>query len=409
MNKLYIVGLGPGAEKFILPAAREKIEKSDVLIGGSRNLALFEYLDKEKIVIGNNLKDIYKFIEDNIARKSITVLASGDPALYGIMDSLNKNLEGIELETIPGISSLQYLCCKLNLSWNDMLITSVHGRSPAQLPALLANSEKTALFTGGGHTPDAVCREMASYGLKDYIVHVGENLSYPDEKVTVGTPETIGGMTFGALTLMLIQKQGKTAEPERRWEYSVPGIPDDMFVRGQVPMTKEEVRAVSLSKLRLSTNSTVFDIGAGTGSVALECALVCSRGMVYAVERNAEGLGLIRENAKNFGVSNIVTVDGEAPEVLTGLPIPDRIFIGGSGGNMDEILAWISANCGKVRVVANTVTVESTYEALEGFKKYGFTNIEIVNAAITRSRSVGGKHLMQAANPVNVISADKGE
>ena len=408
-NKLHVIGMGPGSKDLVHSAANELIEKCDVLIGGRRNLEPYSHLCKEMVVIGNNLDDIYQYIIDNMENKRIAVLASGDPGLYSIMTSLKENLPQADMEVIPGISSLQYLCSKLHLNWNDIVITSVHGRQQSQLYDIIKTNMKAAVFTGGEQSPDAICRKMAELGLNNAVITVGENLSYTDERIVSGIPEELGKMHFDSLSIMIVQWKDKIDAAQAEWEYSTPGIPDHLFVRGDVPMTKEEIRAVSISKLRLKNNSIVYDIGAGTGSVSIECGLICKYGQVYAVEKDNEGLELIEKNAGKFGVQNISIVNGEAPAALNGLTLPDRIFIGGTGGNMGEIINWISKVCTDVRIVANTVTIESTYEAIEGLKSRGFRNIETVNLSVSRSREAGGKHLMVAANPIYIISADKGE
>lgn len=408
-NKLYVIGMGPGSRDLVHSAANELIEKSDVLIGARRNLEPYGHLSKEMVVIGNNLDGIYRYIKENMEYKKIVVLASGDPGIYSIMTSLKENLPQADMEVIPGISSLQYLCSKLHLNWNDIVITSVHGRRQSQLYDIIKANMKTAVFTGGVQSPDAICRKMTELGLNKAIVAVGENLSYENEKIITGTPDEIGKMTFDSLSLMIIQHKFKIDEDMSQWEYSTPGIPDHLFVRGNVPMTKEEIRAVSISKLKLKNDSIVYDIGAGTGSVSIECSLICKYGQVYAIEKDSEGIELIGKNAGKFGARNVSIISGEAPEALEGLPRPDRIFIGGTGGSMGEILGWIGRECPDVRVVVNTITIESTYEAIDGLKSRGFCNMEIVNLSVSRSREAGGKHLMIAANPIYIISAEKGE
>ncbi|SHI67731.1 bifunctional cobalt-precorrin-7 (C(5))-methyltransferase/cobalt-precorrin-6B (C(15))-methyltransferase [Lutispora thermophila] len=408
-NKLYVIGMGPGSKEFVHTAANELIEKCHVLIGGRRNLEAYSHLFKETLVIGNNLDEIYRYISSNIGKKSIAVLASGDPALYGIMSSLKENIPQVEMEVIPGVSSLQYLCSKLQLNWNDIVISSVHGRQQSQLYDIIKANKKTAIFTGGKQSPDAICRKMIELGLSNAVVAVGENLSYENERIKVGTPDEIGKKTFDNLSLMIIQHKDDIVDSPPQWEYSTPGIPDNFFVRGDVPMTKEEVRSVSISKLRLKYNSIVYDIGAGTGSVSIECGLICKYGKVYAIEKDSEGIKLIGKNAEKFGIRNINIVNGEAPGALEELPRPNRVFIGGTDGNMGEILDWIHRECSNVRVVLNTVTIESTCEAIGGLKSRGFINIEIINLSVSRGREAGGKHLMTAINPIYIITAEKGE
>lgn len=406
-GKLYVIGIGPGDENFTAPAAGKLIKSCDVIMGGKRNLEPYSQLNKEKIIIGSNLDEICSYISSNIKDKRIGVLATGDPGLYSIMETFKARLPGIDMEVVPGISSLQYLCSKVKLSWDDMYITSLHGREQADLTGIVRNNRKVGIFTGGEYRPDGVCRRLLENGLKYLTVTAGENLSYENERIVRGTPGEIAELNFDNLSIMIVENSAENLGAGREWGYATPGIPDDLFIRGDVPMTKEEIRAVSLSKLRLQENSIVCDIGAGTGSVSVECALRCAKGVVFAVERNDAGIELIKTNAQKFGVNNIQIVHGEAPAALEKLMNPDRVFIGGTGGSMADTLSWVEKLNRYVRVVINTVTIESTYEAIEALEKLGFENLEIINVSVSRSRQAGGKHLMQALNPVYIISADK--
>ncbi|MCX7711629.1 MAG: precorrin-6y C5,15-methyltransferase (decarboxylating) subunit CbiE [Clostridia bacterium] len=407
MKKLYIVGIGPGAEGYILPEAKRSIEESDVLIGGKRNLEIFKELNKEKIWIGNNLEEICQYILGNLETKSIAVVVTGDPGLYSILGFLKERLTGVPFEVIPGVSSLQYLCCKKKTNWNDLYITSLHGREQADFIDIIKSHPKVAVFTGGEAKPGKVCKKLIENGICDVQIAVGENLSYGNERIVSGPAEEIGQMDFEDLSIMLIEHGSIPVKTSGTWEYKNSSISDELFTRGNVPMTKEEVRAVSISKLRLKENCIVFDIGAGTGSVAVECALRCAKGKVYAVEKNREAIELIHENSIRFGSINLEVVEGEAPVVLTGLPEPDRVFIGGSSGNMESILEWVKSLSKAVRVVINAVTPESVYEALKGLEENNFLDIELVNISVSRGKKLGGKHLMQALNPVYIISAEK--
>lgn len=406
-KKIVIAGIGPGGRDYVLPAAEKAIGESDVLIGGKRNLALFSNPGRETFAIGNNLEEVSAFISENYASKAITVLATGDPGVFSIAEFLRGRLQDVEIEVIPGISSFQYLCAKLGLSWNDMRIASLHGREEDSLENIIRGNKKVAVFTGGTSSPEGVCIDVLKAGLEGVTVSVGENLSYPEERIVTGNPEQISKMNFDSLSIMIFQNSNCNRQA-KAWSHTTPGIPDNMFIRGDVPMTKEEVRAVTLSKLRLDEDSVVYDIGAGTGSVSIECAIRCPRGVVYAIERELDALDLIKENTGKFGVSNVHIVGGEAPGALKGLPVPDRVFIGGSGGSMSELLVLIKGFRSPVRVVANAVTIETAYEIINGMKEAGYEEPDIVVMNISRGRAAGGKHLMQAQNPVYIISSECG-
>ncbi|MGI6776948.1 MAG: precorrin-6y C5,15-methyltransferase (decarboxylating) subunit CbiE [Acetivibrionales bacterium] len=408
-NKIFLVGIGPGSSEYIVPAAKKVIYSSDVLIGGSRNLEQFESFDCKKIAVGNNLHEVCEYIMDNSEAENITVLASGDPGVYSIMDYLDRMLEGMQIEVIPGISSLQYLCSRIRLTWNDMCVTSMHGRCQDDFISMVRSNRKTGVFTGGNNRPEVICEELLRNGLSNLYITVGENLSYPDERIISGTPEEISRMRFKNLSVMVIENNYLQNETQKIWKHAVAGLPDSLFDRGGVPMTKEEVRAVSLSKLRLNKDSVVFDIGAGTGSVSIECALISKHGTVYAIEKNNEAIALIQKNIEKFGCRNIKVICGEAPSALTGLPKPDRIFIGGTGGNMLETLEWVKSLTKKARIVINAVTIESVYEAVKGLECNGFENIETISMGVSRGRKAGSKNLMEALNTVYIISGEKAD
>ncbi|WP_418792571.1 precorrin-6Y C5,15-methyltransferase (decarboxylating) subunit CbiT [Phosphitispora sp. TUW77] len=195
---------------------------------------------------------------------------------------------------------------------------------------------------------------------------------------------------------------------EMRWSYKTGGIPDELFHRGKVPMTKAEVRAVTLAKARLNDRHLIWDIGAGTGSITVEAALVSAKGTVYAVEKEAEGIALIKENSELFGVDNIAVIQGTAPEALFSLPAPDRVFIGGSGGNFRAIMDLVFQKLVRGgRIVINAVVLETFIEAVEIMQEYGFTDVDITQVSIAKTVDLGRIHMFKSHNPVFVISGEK--
>lgn len=194
----------------------------------------------------------------------------------------------------------------------------------------------------------------------------------------------------------------------KKWAYKSPGIPDEYFIRGKVPMTKEEVRAVTLSKLRIETDSKVLDIGAGTGSVTIEAAFQAKKGTVYAIEKNAEGIDLIKSNADAFGLNNIVVKEGIAPDDCDfGGVAFDRIFMGGTSGRMNQILEWCKVRLSEDgRVVVNTITIENTYKAIQALKDLNYENIDVAQVQVSKGRFVGSVTMMESNNPVYIISAN---
>lgn len=193
-----------------------------------------------------------------------------------------------------------------------------------------------------------------------------------------------------------------------RWAYATSGIPDSLFKRGKVPMTKEEVRTITISKLRLKSTDSIVDIGAGTGSISIEAALVANEGKIYAVEKNSEGIQLIKGNMSIFGVTNIDVVEGVAPEALTKIGEVDKVVLGGTGGNIAGIFEWVAQNLKTGgRIIVNAITIENLHSSQELMKSGGFENIEVICVSIAKGRAVGSLTMMEAQNPIYIISADK--
>lgn len=193
-----------------------------------------------------------------------------------------------------------------------------------------------------------------------------------------------------------------------KWIYKTGGIPDEMFARDEVPMTKAEVRAVTLAKARLQENHVIWDIGAGTGSISIEAALITLSGQVFAVEKKPEAVQLIKKNIEIFSTGNITVCSGVAPEALQGLPKPDRVFIGGSGGNLAEIIRYVHEKMPiGGRVVVNAIVLESLVTSVETMKKYGFGDIDVTQVSIAKTVDVGRLHMFKSHNPVFIISSEK--
>ncbi len=394
-----IIGIGPGDLDFLYPLAQKEIEKADVLIGGKRNLADFAHLHKETRIIGNNLKEIAAYIADNWEKKNIVVLASGDTGLFSIAKVLKEYLPQVDLTFYPGISSLQYLLAKKKMSWEEMKIISLHGKNCASLLNVIRHNAKVAVFTGGTNRPEVVAARIPWENLK---ITVGENLSYPEERIVSGSPKEIAALEFSSLSLMILEHDGKI---EENWAYLSPGIPNEAFLRDKVPMTKEESRALILSKLRLTGKNRILEVGAGTGSVTVEMALMVQEGEIWAIEQNPQAAALCRQNFQKFHLDNIALIEGNAPEdIPPGIDF-DRVFIGGSRGKMEAILAALPQR--PLRTVISAIAVETVVEAKEALLRFGYDNIEIVSLTIAKNKIAGGKNLMMGENPTYIIVGER--
>jgi len=400
-----IVGIGPGSRDSMTVAARRAIEKADCLIGAKRMLHAVASSGK-KLYDAIAPNDIAAFIRDHGEYRRFTVVLSGDVGFYSGAKKLLPLLSDCEVEVQPGVSSLVYLCARLKTSYEDVVTASVHGREENIVPVVKGNPRVFVLVGGEGGMAD-LCRSLIDAGLGDVKLHIGERLSYSDERITSGTARELACGVYDALCVALI-------ENEKAGAVVTHGLPDEAFLRGNgedgiVPMTKSEVRSVCLSKLRLTDRAVCWDIGAGTGSVAIEMAIQAKNGHVFAVERNEAALSLIEKNKERLGIRNLTVVNGYAPDACRDLPAPTHVFIGGSNGNMREILALLLEKNPNVRIVATAVTLESIAELADCMKEYPFTETETVSMTIARDRKLGAYHLMTGRNPVYIYTLQAGD
>lgn len=405
MRKVTIIGAGPGNPDLLSRAALDAIDIADVVIGAHRALA---GIDVPPDVVRCELvktADIVAALTDAASWQRAVVVMTGDVGLFSGARRLVEALSGdaqVDVRVIPGISSASYLAARLARPWQDWRFASAHGVA-CDIVAEAERAGELFLVTSGGEDPSRLSGELVQAGFGDARVTVAERLSYPDERITCATASEITGQTFDDLNVMLIEFAGGAASS--RWPYASSGIPDELFIRGDVPMTKQEVRAVALAKLRLTATDTVWDVGAGTGSVSIEAALVARAGSVWAVERNAAGVRLIRENADAFGCGNVHAVPGVAPEALAKLPVPDAVFVGGSAGELPSIVEAALEKNSQVRLCVPCVTVETLTEACTLLSGSRFKGFEACQVSAARAEAVGSHHLMKAQNPVFLVSA----
>lgn len=405
MRKVTIIGAGPGNPDLLSRAALDAIDIADVVIGAHRALA---GIDVPHGVVRCELvktADIVAALTDAASWQRAVVVMTGDVGLFSGARRLVEALSGdaqVDVRVIPGISSASYLAARLACPWQDWRFASAHGVA-CDIAVEAERAGELFLVTSGGEDPSRLSGVLVQAGFGDARVTVAERLSYPDERITCATASEIAGQTFDDLNVMLIEFAGGAASS--RWPYASSGIPDELFIRGDVPMTKQEVRAVALAKLRLTATDTVWDVGAGTGSVSIEAALVARAGSVWAVERNAAGVRLIRENADAFGCGNVHAVPGVAPEALAKLPVPDAVFVGGSAGELPSIVEAALEKNLQVRLCVPCVTVETLTEACALLSGSRFKGFEACQVSAARAEAVGSHHLMKAQNPVFLVSA----
>lgn len=399
MKKVYIIGLGIGNLDYMHKKAWDTIKACDCLIGAKRMLRDFQNLNKQiyECADAENIRDYI----NNSNYKAYGILVSGDSGFY----SLSKKITGlliqnsnVRIENISAVSSIQYFASRLNLPWDDIKYVSAHGRNVNIISNVIFN-KKTFILTSGDFRPDNICRILTSKGLGHLRVSVGENLSYENERIVDDEAAIIAKMKFDSLTVMIVHNDDFISMNE-----GYGSIKDEEFATGKAPMTKREVRTISIGKLKLKGDYTVYDIGAGTGSVSIEAALKLRNGTLYAVEKDLESAALIEKNIKKYKTCNIEVIKGTAPDVIVGLPNPDACFIGGSSGNMEEIINAVLTKNPQVNMVINTITLQSLNEAVRCMEKYRFDDVEIVSVSVAKSKKIGNYDLMMGQNPIYIIS-----
>lgn len=395
-KEIYIIGIGMGNLSCLTERAKILLEEAEVIIGAARII-------KEIQSWHSHLQEfIVEYFPDKIVRqikqsgkRRIVVAMSGDSGFYSGAKKLFIELEkaGIPVQIEPGISSLSYFASRLKLPWEDIKIVNLHGNIE-NLPAMLRKHEKVFAITGG--QTEEICKELTEAGFGDISLYIGKRLSYPEEEIIKTTPKEYKEKEKEPLTVLLFIR-----EKERR--FVTAGIPDNAFVRGNIPMTKSEIRALILSKLAVKETDIIYDVGAGTGSVSVELAIAAYRGKVYAVECQKEALFLIQENKKRFGCSNLEIIPGMAPEAIEGLLPADIVFIGGTKGNLFFILKQIIEKKHTVRIAVSAVTLETISEVFSNMEQLGIQIIDASQIAVTKLEKVGNYHMMKAQNPIFLV------
>ncbi len=402
MNKIYVIGAGVRGHEEFGRRALELIRQSDLLIGGERQLALFPDFTGERLVIDGNLGRVVERLKGHPGNP--VVLASGDPLFFGIGRHLLRNLPEADFEFLPNVSSVQYAFARIREPWDDTVFVSTHGRGLKEAVDRIVANDKAAVLTDEQHNPAAIARELLERGREGYTAWLCENLGSDEERIVRTDIRGLLEIEAAPLNVLILVKEYEAGGVGTR---AVLGIPDEEFATVRKLITKEEVRAVSLAKLRLRHDMTLWDIGAGSGSVSIEADQLLPNGEVYAIERNVQCLAFLKENLGKFQSRHVNVVAGEAPGCFEELPDPDRVFIGGSGGNLWDILKAIDLRLPAAgRVVINAVTLDTLTAATEFFENAGY-QLEVATVNVARTRPLTDYKLFEAHNPVFVITAVK--
>lgn len=397
-RQITLLGIGMGARGNLTEEARRACEQADLIVGAGRMLKTLSFFGKPMQELYRP-EEILAFLQQNPQYQSIVAAFSGDVGFYSGAGQLLARLakEDYESELLCGISSVAYAAARFGLSWQDMKLVSVHGRSQNVVGALRTHA-KVFVLAGKDDSIRALARTLIDYGFPQAVMHVGTCLSEPTETLLSGQPGEFLEFAQEGLSVAILENQAAERAAVTH------GLPDACFLRGAAPMTKEEVRSIALSKLALTRQAVVYDIGAGTGSIGIECALAAPEGMVYAIEKKEEAQKLLLENQRRLRAFNLTPIAGSAPEALQKLPAPTHAFIGGSSGSMDTIIALLLEKNPKVRIVISAIALETVSEVMRILQKNRFAQQEVVQVSVARAKALGSYHMMMGQNPVYLFT-----
>ena len=435
MAKIHVVGIGLDGLVGVSETVRQLVKQAKLLVGSSRHLSYFPSDQTEsktkRLLLGDLTETIAEIRQQlNKGADAIVILVSGDPLFFGLGRLLLAELPPEELTFHPHLSSIQLAFNRLKIPWQDAKIISIHGRSVDELiSALQQGVEKIAVLTDANNTPNAIANLIESLSLpSQYKLWVCENLGGDNERIvetsnlTSPNSETLNSKTLNSKTLNLTSLQEQKFAPlnvvvllsqNKHKELNLKnlpklGIPDNCFVCfSDRPglMTKREVRVLVLGELALHSEQIIWDVGAGTGSVSIEIARLFPSSQVYAIEKTAAGISLIHKNCDRFEVENVTVVPGKAPDALLNLPKCDRVFIGGSGGNLTEILDVCAKNLNPSGVIVLALaTLEHLNTALSWFQSHNW-EFQLLQVQLSRSVPVGQLTRFSPLNPVTIVSA----
>ena len=399
---LSVVGIGDDGAASLGPRATAIVQDAEVLCGGRRHLAMFPEHPAERVPITGGLDPLVQRLRSELGQRRVVVLASGDPGFYGIGPLLVERLGREQVEIVPNVGAVALAFARLGESWQDASVVSAHGRPLDPAIHQARGARKLAILTDESNTPSVVARALLDAGLEDASAHVFEHLGGRSERRFDGRLSEVAARTFCPPNVLIVLREPLAEHAP------VFGRTEAEFLHRGGLITKAEVRAVSLSKLRPRAGGTLWDVGAGCGSVAIEAAGLMPGGAVYAIERSSEQVELLRRNvAAASGHGTIVMIQGEAPAALAALPEPDAVFVGGSGGELEAILglAYDRLRPGG-RLVVNLATVERLATCLAWARRRGMSP-EVVQLAVSRGKDILGLTRLQAENPVFVVTLER--
>ncbi|MCS7016576.1 MAG: precorrin-6y C5,15-methyltransferase (decarboxylating) subunit CbiE [Gemmatales bacterium] len=409
-DKVYIVGVGADGWAGLTAHARRLLEEAEVILASDNVLPLLPRLSAETITVGNDLARLVQLVQQHMPRKTV-VLTSGDPLFYGVAKYLCDRLGKERFEIVPHVSTMQLAFARIKESWEDAYLTNLATHPLEEVLERIRTAETVGLFTTEQCNPSVVARALLERGIDYFTAAVCENLGMPNERVTQGELYDIAEMEFAPLNVLILKrKPHPVPAPHRVAGFRRFGNPESAFAQSQLKtslITKAEVRAIALALLNLQPTSTVWDIGAGSGSVAIEAAQLAEHGLVFAIEQDAADYHLILANCERFGVRNVRAIHGTAPAIFRELPRPDAIFVGGTGKEVSRLLeaAWEALLPGG-RLVINVATLDTLTRMYETLRRFG-PPVEVMLIQIARGVQQFDSLRFDAENPTFLLYISK--
>lgn len=402
-EEVAVVGMGADGMAGLGAEARERIAGASLVAGGRRLLSLLGAHPAPRLAIEGDLLAAAARIDEASRAGPVVVLATGDPNFFGIAALLRRALGAERVRVLPHLSSAQLAFARVGASWHDARFLSAHGRPLEPVVQQALRARKLAILTDPRHSPAVVARALVAAGMEaDCRAHLCERLGAPDERVRGGTLGEVAALEADALSLLLVLRERSAGGAPLRF-----GQAEEAFAHRRGQITKAQVRAVALAGLGLRPFGVLWDIGAGSGSVAVEAANLVPEAEVHAVERDAGQALLLRENVVRHFAANVRVVEGEAPQALAGLPDPHSVFLGGSGGRLPEILDAVHRRLRPGgRLVANFALLEHLLRADAQLRAAGCTTDVLALSSARGARTAGGTRL-RAENPVFILTAQR--
>jgi precorrin-6B C5,15-methyltransferase / cobalt-precorrin-6B C5,C15-methyltransferase len=404
-----VIGIGDDGCAGLSSRAVNAVAEAQVLVGGARQLEFFPQFTGERIVLGGAVKvvDAVERVAALANESNVAILASGDPMFFGVGALVVAKVGAPHVEILPAPSSMQLAFARAGLKWDDAHFISLHGRARDGLLTRLRTMAKVALFTDEENSPRWIASHLVAHEQRQWNAWVCENLGGAGERVRKFTVAELAACEdVGALNVLILAR----SDDDWREPPAISFLHEDDFAK-RMPkkglITKREARLVSLAMLRIRPTSVVWDVGAGSGSVSIEAAMLAPRGRVFAVEIDPEGVEICRDNVRTHAVDNVQVVAGRAPEALAELPDPDCVFVGGSKGAMGEIIDVALARLRDGgRLVINAITLENVGETYKHLRALG-KEPDVVMLNVSRAEPLAKYMRYEAQNPIHIFGIDK--